>query len=285
MINKSINHIIKEAIFQKNTNLIIGPDVNYEINPLNSKKKISFFKYLKIIIENTYDLVIGYKVNVSFFECFGYKGLQYIRKINRLIKKIDKKLIIIADAKISEINQGVFNLKKKFFYYLDFDYIGISPWFGSDTIKPFLNDINKGICVYVHDSNKSASEIQDLTLKNNQKLYEFIAFLIKKIDVNDNIIYEAGLTYPEQLRKIRKIIGNEKLILTTGAGAQGGKIEDLKGLFGKKNNNLLVSISRGIIYPEEIKNFELSQIDNISKIIRKKAIFYKDKINKLKNNE
>lgn len=282
MISKSINYVTKEAIFQKNTNLIIGLDVNYKINPLNSKNKIHFFKYLKIIIENTYDLVVGYKVNISFFECLGLEGLKYIKKINKLIKKIDKKLIIIADAKISEIEQGVFNLKKKFFDYLDFDYIGVSPWFGSDTIKPFLNNINKGICVYVHDSNKSASEIQDLTLKNNQKLYEFIAFLIKKIDINDNIIYEAGLTYPKQLKKIRKIIGDEKLILTTGIGVQGGKIEDLKGLFGKKNSNLLVSISRAIIYPKEIKSFELSQIDNISKIIRKKAIFYMDEINKLK---
>lgn len=125
--------------------------------------------------------MVGYKINISFFECLDCEGLKYIKKINRLIKNIDKKLIIIADAKISEIDRGVFNLKKKFFYYLDFDYIGISPWFGSDTIKPFLNDINKGICVYVHDSNKSASEIQDLTLKNNQKLYEFIAYLIKKL--------------------------------------------------------------------------------------------------------
>jgi orotidine-5'-phosphate decarboxylase len=68
-------------------------------------------------------------------------------------------------------------------------------------------------------------------------------------NTNGNVIIEAGLTYPNSLKRIREIAGPDVPMLVAGLGAQGGKPEDLVGLFGTNRRRLFVNVSRGIIFP------------------------------------
>ncbi len=275
-----INQKLLKIINKKNTKLIIGLDVDINKLPKIFKKdEKNVFLYSKNIIDSTIDHVIGYKINNSFYEALGKNGIDLIYKINQYIKNKSNDILIFADTKRAEIGEGVENFKKFYFDYLNFDYLMLVPWFGSDSFQPFINLKNKGISIYLHDSNPSAYEIQDLKLKNNLPLYLELINFYKKIKLipSDNVIFELGATYLNQLKLSRKILGKDQFILTAGIGKQGGKIEDLKGLFGEKESYLIVSISRSIIFPDEIYH-----IDNIKKIfqkIKEKTLYYKEKIN------
>ena len=87
-------------------------------------------------------------------------------------------------------------VKQEIFDWLGFDSILVTPWFGQDTIKDYLDDETKGVGVYVHDSNPSAVEFQDLELKDGRKVYEAVAEnLVKNWNKNGNVFVEAGATY------------------------------------------------------------------------------------------
>lgn len=281
----NINQKLINLITQRNSKLIIGLDINTKKLPkIFDQNEKNIFLYAKKIIDNTYDLVIGYKINTSFYEAFGKSGNQLIYKINQYIKKKSEDLFIFADIKRGEIGEGITNLKKFYFDYLNFDYLMLVPWFGTDCFKELIKLENKGISIYLHDSNPSAFEIQDLKLKNNLPLYLHLIEFYKKIKLipSNNIIFELGATFIEQLKMGRKYLGEEEIILTAGIGKQGGKIEDLRNVFGKNNTRLIVAISRSITFPDEIYKSKLKKKEIFS-IIRSKAIFYKNSINKIAN--
>ena len=276
---KTINEKLIDQIEKNKTLLIIGLDTSQNKIP-KINQNISILSYNKEIIKNTYHLVVGYKINNSFYEFLGPISYKIIKKTIKFGKKLDKNLLFFADAKTAEIGEGVNNLIKKYYDLLDFDYLMMTPWFGYDSFKNILKDKNKGVSIYIHDSNLSSKEVQDLKLKNNQFLFEYLANFIKNNwDYNNNIVYEAAATYPEKLKIVRKTIGEEKIILSSGIGAQGGKIEDLKGLFGKDKKRLIVSISRSICFPQEI--YKKNNKNKVFDIIEKKAEEYKEKINKI----
>jgi len=276
---KTINEKLIDQIIKNRTLLIIGLDtIKNKIPKIN--KNIDVLSYNKEIVNKTYHLVIGYKINTSFYEFLGPLSYQIIKETIKFGKKLDKNLLFFADAKIAEIGEGVNNLIKKYYDFLGFDYLMMTPWFGYDSFEEILKDKNRGISIYIHDSNPSAKEIQDLKLENKQFLFEYLAYLVKNNwDKNDNIIYEAASTYKEKLKIVRKVLGEEKIILTSGIGTQGGRVEDLKGLFGKDKKRLIVSISRSICFPQEI--YKEKNKNKIFDIIQKKAKEYREKINQI----
>jgi orotidine-5'-phosphate decarboxylase len=130
----------------------------------------------------------------------------------------------------------------------------VTPWFGYDTVRDYLDVPEYGVSVYVHDSNPTAVEFQELELKDGRRVYEEVTQRVVDVwNANGNVFLEAGATYPIALRKVREIAGDEMVILTAGIGAQGAKPEDVKGLFGKNGKRMVVNSSRGIIFAGEGK--------------------------------
>lgn len=149
----------------------------------------------------------------------------------------------------------------------------MTPWFGRDTVTEFLKDESNGVAIYVHDSNPSAFEFQDIELSSGKKLYEELAYQIaNKWNTNGNVFVEAGATYPEQLRRTREIIGENMVILTAGIGTQGGKVEDLKGVFGKNGKRLLVNSSRDIIFAGRNKGDYFLEVKKATEALRQELI-------------
>lgn len=240
------------------SHVCVGLDSRYDRIPSFLKKKSSIaqniFSFNKEVIEATHDVAVAYKSNVAFYAGFGDEGLEGLRLTNKYLRKHHPTIPLFADCKRSEMDESVAMVKKEIFDWLLFDCVMVTPWFGYDTVRDYLTDESHGVTIYVHDSNKTAEEFQDLELKNGKKLYEFVAErIVKKWNTNGNIIVEGGATYPKQLKKIRKIVGENMPILTAGVGIQGGNTEDLKDIFGKDGKRLLVNSSRGIIFPETHK--------------------------------
>ena len=78
---------------------------------------------------------------------------------------------------------GRTTIGEEFHSIFDMDFVSVNPYLGTDGIKPFVEDCKrygKGIFVLVKTSNKSSGELQDLELKDGEKLYEKVAKLVNE---------------------------------------------------------------------------------------------------------
>jgi orotidine-5'-phosphate decarboxylase len=244
---------LKSRLDKMESHLCVGLDSHYEKLPCFVKMGRSIleaiFEFNKMIVEATSDFAVAYKMNVSFYAGYGEEGLAALKRTNRYLREIEPAVPIIADCKRSEMGETVKLVRREIFDWLGFDCIMVTPWFGLDTFRDYLEDESKGVVVYVHDSNPSAAEIQDLVLSDGRKVYELVAEKVAGAwNINGNLFAEAAATYPDALRKTRQIIGEDMPLLIAGIGPQGGKIEDLAGLFGLNGRRLLVNSSRGVIF-------------------------------------
>lgn len=229
----------------------IKVDENGSILPISE----AIFRFNKKVIDATHDLAAAYKANIAFYAGFGAEGLEGLRLTNEYLVKQYSDIPRIADCKRSEMGESVKMIKQEVFDWLGFDCVMVTPWFGYDTVRDYLDRDDQGVCVYLHDSNPTAAEFQELELKDGRRLYEYITERVRDVwNTNGNVFVEAGATYPEALRRVREIAGEEMVILTAGIGAQGGRAEDVIGLFGKDGKRMLVNSSRGIIFAGEGKS-------------------------------
>ena len=224
-------------------------------------------------------------MNLTFYAGFGFEGLAGLKETNAYIRKNHPAIPILADCKRSEMGESVEMARREIFDELGFDCVMVTPWFGRDSIRDYLTNPSHGVAVYVHDSNPSAHEIQDLlvvgrspsemgvyscpeTFSQPLPLCDYVAQkAARDWNTNGNVILEAGLTYPKALSRIREIAGPDMPLLVAGLGPQGGKAEDLIGLFGTAQRRLFVNISRGIIFPSG----DLGWRENVSAAINSYA--------------
>lgn len=245
---------IQEEILSKKSNICVGLDSDIEKIPqiIKGFPKKRIIEFNKKIIDATADLVVAYKLNLAFYYFLGEEGIETVKKTNEYIRRKYPKIKIIADVKRSEMLRSSELVAKEMFGTLDFDAFTQTPWFGFDTVEPFLNYENKAVFVICHDSNPSAKDLQDVKLKTGEFLYEHVVKLVNKWNRSGNILIEAPLTYPNILEQIVNKADDDQFFLLAGLGAQGGDIKNLK-IF--KKDNFLVSASRSIIFASSEKEF------------------------------
>ncbi len=242
----------------KNSHVCVGLDSRYDRIPESIKKNNSvseaIFAFNKEVVDATHHVTVAYKSNIAFYAGFGEQGLEGLRCTNEYVREKYPEIPLLADCKRSEMGESVKMIEHEIFEWLGFDCVMVTPWFGFDTVRDYLSSETHGVAVYVHDSNPTAAEVQELELKDGRKVYEAVTELAAKTwNINGNIIVEAGATYPVALKRVREIVGDDMPILTAGLGIQGGSMENIRGIFGKNGKRLLVNSSRGIIFAGEGK--------------------------------
>ena len=251
--------------------LCIGLDPSMEKIPtfLHAAKD-PIFEFNKRIIDATKDLVVAYKPNLAFYEAEGPEGLKSLMKT---IEYIPASIPIIADAKKGDIGNTARAYARAVFDVFGFDAVTVNPYMGVDSIKPFLNYEDKGVFVLCRTSNPSASEFQNIGAK---PLYQIVAEHAVTWNVHENCGLVVGATWPEEIKKIRTIIGEDMLMLIPGIGAQGGDLEKVVK-FGTNSHgeNAIITSSRGIIYAGKDRNFDEK--------VRDVALSLRDKINSLRH--
>lgn len=249
---------LNHRIHAVGSHLCVGLDSRYDRIPDAVKKNQSIdtaiLHFNKDIIDVTHEFAACYKMNLAFYAGFGPEGLDAVAKTNAYLQKNYPSIPRVADCKRSEMGESVAMVKQEIFDWLGFDCVMVTPWFGFDTVRDFLSDPRHGVCVYVHDSNPSAAEFQNLELKDGRRVYEVVADRVAHVwNTNGNVFVEAGATYPAALKRVREIIGGDMVLLVAGIGPQGGALSSLKGLFGTEGKRLLVNSSRGVIFAGEGK--------------------------------
>ena len=188
--------------------------------------------------------------------------------LKNIVSYIDKRSIIIADAKRGDIGNTSKKYAQAIFDYYNFDAVTIAPYMGTDSIKPFIDYVEKGIYILCLTSNNSAIDFQ-YKVSNDSYLYEDVAKLALSLNLNSNIGLVVGATKQENMKKIRDVAPSLTW-LVPGIGAQGGDLEKSVSISNLNEGIGIINVSRSIIYAGN------QSIDDI----RNAAIDYNNKINK-----
>ena len=257
--------------YGNNSLLCIGLDSDIERIPkfLLESSKNPLFDFNKSIVDVTKDLVCAYKLNMAFYEVVGNKGIEALEKT---IEYIPHNIFVILDGKRNDIGSTAQKYAQSLFERLKADAVTINPYLGKDGIEPFLQYNEKCSFILCKTSNPSAGDFQDLVVSSSP-LYQIVAQKIREWNIQRNCGAVVGATYPEELKTIRAILGEDIPILIPGVGKQGGDLEKtVKNGTNTKGEMALINSSREIIFAGKKEDF--------SEQSRKKAETLRDDINK-----
>lgn len=263
---KSFTTLLLEQIIKKKSHLCVGLDISPEGLGNDDAKISDLIDYSIKVIDATIDLAVSYKPNLAFFERWGSDGFKWLEKI---VGYIGNNSIIIADGKRGDIGNTAKQYAISIFDHFGFDAVTINPYMGSDSIRPFIENPEKGVFILCRTSNPSAKDMQDLRVGKNN-LYEEVAKMAVELNINDNIGLVVGATVPSEILKIREIAPKIPFLIP-GVGAQGGDLE--KSIqFGNKNGIAIINISRGISFTgdmrsQAIKNSAQDYVEKMREII------------------
>ncbi len=271
MIN-AMDKLIKK-IRETNNPTVIGLDPKYDMIPDCIKSKYddslegiskSILEFNKRLIDAIYDIIPAVKINIAFYEMYGLDGMKAFEETCVYAK--EKKMIVMADIKRGDIGntakaysnaflgRTMIGAREEAIY--DVDFVTLSPYMGTDSIKPFIEDsikYNKGAFVIVKTSNPSSGELQDLKLETGEEVYTKVINLVEEWGKDligeygySSISAVVGATYPKQLEDLRKEAPHT-FFLIPGYGAQGGKAEDIALGFDENGIGGIVNSSRGLM--------------------------------------
>ncbi len=241
---------------QKTSPVCVGLDPMLDKLPDGVTKDVAgATTFCKGIIDAVKDSACAVKPQLAYFELLGWEGMKALFEVAAYAQK--QGLIVIADGKRNDIGSTC-DAYADAYVGADkpFDALTITPYLGSDGVKPFIKRCvanGKGIYVLVKTSNESSGELQDLPA-GDESVHEHLAQLVEswaaqEIGVSNLSCVGAvvGATYPEELKYLRTLMPHVPFLIP-GYGAQGGTAEDAKFGFLPDGNGAIVNSARGIIY-------------------------------------
>ena len=200
---------------------------------------------------------VAYKPNTAFYEAYGIKGWNSLKKTIAYINKNYPDIFTIADAKRGDIGNTSTRYAKAFLEDMEFDSVTVAPYMGSDSVEPFLAFADKFTILLALTSNKGGLDFQVIKDGDGVTLFERVLQESKTWKNSEQLMYVVGATRPEYFKKIRNIIPNS-FLLVPGVGAQGGSLQEVCKYGLNDEIGLLINSSRGIIYASSGKNFAAS---------------------------
>ena len=271
-----VDKLIENTIKTKNPSVIgLDPDIvkipmcyksNVQSkNPFEAVSEV-IYKFNRDIIDTVSELVPAVKPQMAFYEKYGSYGFSAFEKTVAYAKT--KGLVVIEDAKRNDIGNTVKAyadghlghvelLDGSYKPSVDADFLTVTPFLGSESIKPFIDVCvknNKGIFILVKTSNVGSGEIQDVVTSEGITISQSIARYVS--DHADTFIGKygyssigavVGATYPKEAVLLRKLMPRS-YFLVPGYGAQGGDAKDILPCFNEDGLGAIVNSSRGILY-------------------------------------
>jgi orotidine-5'-phosphate decarboxylase len=279
MNDKNFQQIYEAAIMKNNSLLCVGLEPEYEKLPMAIKEKeLPLFEFNKAIIAETGNHVCAFKFNAAFYEAEGENGIAQLKKTCEYAKNAFPDIPLILDAKIGDIASTNQAYIRYAYDYLGVDAITLHPYFGKESLAPFLNITNKGNFILCRTSNPGAGEIQDLVVETTP-LYQTIAAKVAgEWNQNGNCMLIVGGQTPEEITQIRQIVGQEMILLLPGKGTKAIDLEKIvKAGSNIKHTGIIVNVSKEIMYASQDSNFFIKA--------REAAIKLKEEINTYRSSQ
>jgi len=269
-------HELVGARWDEGKFVCIGLDTEFDKVPKHMRRTPidhATFSFNAVIVEAVSDYVCAIKLNAAFYEAEGQAGIAALSATIRLIASIDPGIAVILDVKRADIGNSSSAYARAAFEELRADAVTVNPYFGAEALKPFLDRPEKGIFVVCRTSNEGGSEFQDRIVvptfddekrwglpsgprgesePTHMPLYQYVAYRVsREWNEKGNCGLVVGATVPEELQKVRGIVGTMP-ILIPGIGAQGGDLAATVAA-GKdeRGKGMLIHTARQAIYASD----------------------------------
>jgi len=248
----------------------LDPDPERIPRPLRDGGPEAALEFNREVIEATSDLVCAYKPNIAFYQALGPGGLEVLKRTCELIPP---EIPVILDAKWGDIANTSGRYAQAAFEVFEADAVTLSPYLGYDAIEPFLDFRDRAAFLLCRTSNPGARDLQDLSCEG-KPLYQVVAELCRSWSgqAPGELGVVAAATYPDELKAVRRIVGEDMMILVPGVGAQAGDLDRaVRSAANSKGERAIISASRSVIYASEGEDF--------AEAARKAAESLRNKIN------
>jgi len=232
--------------------LCVGLDSDFERLPGRFRQaELPQFAFNRWIIEETHPYASAYKANIAFYEAQGEEGIRALERTAAYLREHHPDILTICDAKRADIGSTNRGYVTAIFDRMGFDAVTLNPYLGREALMPFLERQDKGCIILCRTSNPGAGEFQDLRI-GDKPLWQIVAeHVSREWDTYGNCMLVAGATYPDELRRIRSLVG-EMTLLVPGIGAQGGDVEQtVRAGLNAQGKGLIINSSRGIIFADD----------------------------------
>ncbi len=194
------------------------------------------------IIEQISNYAVAVKVNDQYVKGFTSREHRMLTEYAR-----EKMLVAIEDCKLGDISDTA---ESNLFWMNNwrYDAITVNPLPGNlkqitDVAHSFDPPI--GIIVLTLMSNPEAVKYFKNASVSGMQLYVAIAKEVKEYDVDGCVVGATGHVTEDDIKTVRRIVGEDKIFLIPGVGKQRGEPEKVIRAGGA---NLLINVGRDIIY-------------------------------------
>jgi orotidine-5'-phosphate decarboxylase len=249
---------LQSAWASQGSMLCVGFDPDPKRLPASLQgKPEGIFEFCREIADATADLVCSFKPQFAYFA--SQRAEAQLEKLIRHLKDQYPHIPVILDSKRGDIGSTADHYALEAFDRYGADAITVSPYMGFDTIEPYLKHTGKGVIVLCRTSNPGGSDLQFLNVSpTGEPLYLHVAKLAaSQWNSSGQIGLVVGATFPEEITKVRAIVGDMPLLIP-GIGAQGGDIEatvKAGAVSGKPGTGMIINSSRAILYASSGNDF------------------------------
>ncbi|QWD87217.1 orotidine-5'-phosphate decarboxylase [Polynucleobacter paludilacus] len=270
----SFTQQLQAAWASQGSMLCVGFDPDPKRMPASlADKPEPIFEFCKAIADITADLVCAFKPQIAYFASQGAEA--QLEKLIAHLKTHYPHIPVILDAKRGDIGSTAEHYALEAFERYGADAVTVNPYMGFDSIEPYLRYPEKGVIVLCRTSNPGGSDLQFLqNASSGEPLYIEVAKLAaSKWNTSGQIGLVVGATFPEEIAKVRNLVGDMPLLIP-GIGAQGGDIEatvKAGSVTQKPGTGMIINSSRAILYASGGEDF--------AQAARKVALSTRDALN------
>lgn len=204
------------------------------------------FDFCKAIIDATADVACAFKPQIAYFSAL--RAEDQLEALCDYMRTHYPAIPIVLDAKRGDIGATAEQYAREAFERYGADAVTVNPYMGFDSVAPYLEYKDKGVIILCRTSNAGGSDLQFLNV-DGVPLYQHVARLVAdKWNTTGQCGLVVGATFPEELAKVREIVGDMPL-LVPGVGAQGGDVvATVKAGKTHSGAGMMINSSRAILY-------------------------------------
>lgn len=203
-------------------------------------------RFCRAIVDATADLVCAFKPQIAYFASQGAE-----RELEQLCEHIRSSypdVLLILDAKRGDIGPTAEHYAREAFERYGAHAVTVNPYLGTDSVEPFLAHDGHGVFVLCRTSNPASGDFQALEA-DGEPLFVHVA---RRVADDWARRGECGLvvgaTYPDELRRVREVVGDLPL-LVPGVGAQGGDVDEtVRAGTDSTGHGMVINSSRAVLY-------------------------------------
>jgi orotidine-5'-phosphate decarboxylase len=201
-------------------------------------------EFCRAIVDSVTDLVCAFKPQFAHFAALAAE-----RELAELIEYIHARhptVPVILDAKRGDVGATAERYAIELFDRYQADAATVNPYLGPESLRPYLQRTDRGVFVLCHTSNPQSGWLQDAPA--DDPVYLRVARAASDWNSHGNVALVVGATFPEQLRRVREVVGDMN-VLVPGVGSQGGDVEAVIAAgINESRGGLLVNASRSVLY-------------------------------------